>query len=459
MTAITTRQELSRLLVIAAPLVAAYVAEYMMFVTTKLVVGDLGFRHLAAVGLAGSTAWEMLVILMGILSIAGVLAAQAEGAGDPRAAGNAARQGMIVAVIIGVPMTALIWRLDIPLGWTGQDPEVLDLARDYLAWLAPTALPALMFATLRNFVAALSRTRSVMAIMVAAVALNYVLTVGLVFGRWGLPEMGIAGAGLATAIANWAILIALTATIYLTPSLRGYGLFRGRLRLDTAVIGEFFRLGPPVAGLVAVEAGLFMAVGVMSGVIGAETLAAHQVLMGWIGFPFMFGLAIAEAAMVRVAFHIGRGSARDAQRGGLVAMGFGVALLTLMVAAPLLLAEEITNIFISDEDPGFAAVSAIVVRLMLIASAFQVFDGLQVIAARALRGVKDAYAPLWIGAFGYWVLGIGVGWLLAFPLGMDGPGLWLGLSLGIFSSALMLTARFVAMTRRMIRQAPAAKAG
>jgi MATE family multidrug resistance protein len=289
-----------------------------------------------------------------------------------------------------------------------------------------------------------------MFITLAAVGLNWGLAEGLVHGRWGLPEMGLPGAGIATAVVNWFMLILLVVYIYRTEALRGYGLFKSRLNVDFTVVAEFFRLGVPIAGLVAVEAGLFMAVGLLSGVIGATTLAAHQVLMGWIGIPFVIALAMAEASMVCVAFQIGRGDPKGARLAGTVGIALGASVLTVLIAAPLLMAEQFTQLFISADDPGFTDVSAIVMQLMMIAAIFQVFDGIQVIAARSLRGVKDTLAPLWIGAFGYWVMGIGVGWVLAFPMGYDGAGLWTGLALGIVTSACLLTWRFRSITGRLV---------
>ena len=445
--------ELRKLLPIALPLVAAYLAEYAMFVTTKLVVGTLGFKELAAVGLSGSMTFEMMVIMMGVISITGVLAAQAEGAGDKATAGVAARQGVVVAIILSIPLMAVIWNIGDVFLMLGQDPEIAALAEPYARALAPVAPAALIFAALRDFVAALARTGAIMWITLAAVGLNWLIAEGLVHGRWGLPEMGLPGAGIATAAVNWFMLILLVGYIYRTEALRGYGLFKSRLNVDFRVIAEFFRLGVPVAGLVAVEAGLFMAVGLLSGVIGSETLAAHQVLMGWIGIPFVIALAMAEASMVRVAFQIGRRDPAGARLAGMVGIGLGGLVLTVLIIAPILLAREITQIFIPADDPGFAEVSAIVIQLMMIAAVFQVFDGVQVIAARSLRGVKDTLAPLWIGAFGYWVMGVGVGWVLAFPLGFDGAGLWGGLALGIVTSALLLTWRFRAITGRLMRQA------
>lgn len=445
----TARSEATAILRIAAPLMAAYLAEYAMFVTTKLVVGELGFKHLAAIGLSGSLTFECLVIMMGILSITGVLAAQAEGAGQRQAAGHAARQGLITAVILSIPITLLVWNLDMVMIWTGQDAEVSALATPYLHTLSFCVLPTLLFTALRDFVAALSRTGPVMMITIAAVGVNWFLAAGLVHGRFGLPEMGVAGAGVATSIVSWAMLIALTLYIWHKPALRGYGLFRARLRVDPKVMAEIFRLGLPIGGLVAIEAGLFSAIGILSGIIGAETLAAHQVLMAWIGIPFVIALGMAEGTMVRVAFNVGQGKISGARLAGLIGLAMGTILLTVLVIAPLLLAEAFTKVFIPADDPGFAEVSAIVAQLMIIAAVFQVFDGAQAIMARALRGVKDAYFPLWIGAFGYWVLGIGGGYILAFPLGWAGAGLWTGLAIGLIVTAILLLMRFLRVTRQL----------
>ena len=446
----TRAAETALLLKIALPLIAAYLAEFAMFVTTKVVVGRLGYHELAAVGLAGELSFEVLVILMGLLSIVGVLVAQAEGAGRKRDAGHAVRQGLIVATVLGLPATVLVWNLAPLLALTGQDPKVIELAAPYLHGLAGFVLPVLWFTVLRSFVAALARTGAVMVISVAAVALNYVLTLGLVRGAFGLPELGLAGAGWATTLVSWVMLAALALYTYRTRHLRGYGLFLGRLRFDSSACAEIARLGLPVAGLVLLEAGLFIAVSILSGVLGVESLAAYEVLMGWIGIPFVIALGLAEATMVRVAYGVGRDSLAAARQAGLLGMAMGVAVLGLLVVIPLGLPELIARVFLEPGDPGFARVSALTAQLLVIAAIFQVFDGLQAIASRALRGVKDTVAPLWLAGFGYWVLGIGGGCLLTFPIGLGVRGLWWGLACGLIVTASLLAWRFLRLTGRPV---------
>ncbi|MEM9060293.1 MAG: MATE family efflux transporter [Pseudomonadota bacterium] len=417
------RVEASTLLRIAAPLAAAYLAELAMSLTTKSVVGQLGYRELAAIGLAADTASELIVILSGLLSVVGVLVAQAEGAGRKADAGLAARQGLIVATALGVGATVLVWKLDALLAFTGQDPEILALMAGFLGPLSLSVMPVLWFFALRIFVASLAKTSAVMAITVAAVGLNYVLAHGLVHGAFGLPALGLAGAGWAKTIVSVAMFLCLLAYAYRTPTFRGYGLFRGRLRLDAGVCREIFRLGIPVAGIVILEAGLFFAVAIFSGQLGAVPLATYQVIIAWVGVAFMTAHGLAEAGMIRVAHGIGRTSLSSARQAGLLTFAMGVVWLVLLIAVPLTFPEPMVRIFLRPSDPGFAEVLALTTQLLILAAFFQVFNGLQVMAALALRGLQDTIVPLWCAAAGYWVFGVLGGWGAGVPDGdgRDGP--------------------------------------
>ena len=445
-----TRNEAVTLMRIALPLSAAYLAEFSMFVTTKMVVGKLGYYELAAVGIAGNLSFEVLVILMGLLSIVGVLCAQAEGAGEKKQAGLAVRQGIFVSLLLGTPSMILVWHLDIILGWTGQDPRVLQLVVPYLHGLSACVLPILFFAVFRNFVSALARPQAVMAITIVAVLVNYFLTLWLVHGGWGIPSLGLFGAGLATSIVSWLMFLALLWHVYQTTALRGYGIFAERWKLDTAICKEIMVLGLPVAGLVFLEAGMFSAASILSGIISAETLAAYEIVMSWVGIPFVIALGIAEATMVRVAHGAGRNRLDTARQSGILGMLIGVLILVVMMIIPLGFAAYIIDIFISPSDPGFTVVSLLSIEFLTIAAIFQVFDGLQAIAARALRGVKDSVAPLWIAGFGYWILGIGGGSWLAFWMDFGGVGLWWGLAMGLTATGLLLAHRFHQLSKRLI---------
>jgi len=440
-------EEVRALVRIAAPMSIAFLAEFIMFMVTKIVVGHVGYLELAAVGLAGDLAHEVLVVLMGGLTVVGVLMAHADGGSRSDEVGHALRQGMIVSTIVGGVAIWLILQLDMVMVWTGQDPAVIALAGPFLVPVAWSVLPILWFSVLRTFVATLNHGVYVTVITIFAVAVNYGLATALVEGYAGLPEMGYLGAGWAMVVVAWVMFAVLVLAIWLTPALHGYGVFRGRLRFDPAVCGDIVRLGIPVCVIVAIEAGLFAAVSLLSGYIGAVELAVYSVIMGWVGIPWVIAHGFAEAGMIRVAFRLGTGRMDAARQAGLLSMIMGMIVVSLLIIIPVGFPEAIVDIFLSSDDPGFDAVASMAGDLFFVVGLFQIFDGLQVIASFALRGIRDTLVPVWLAGLGYWVLGIGGGALLAFEFGHGAVGLWWGLALGLFATATMLTFRFVLLTR------------
>ena len=441
------RFEARTLCIIAGPLIAAYLAEAAMLLTTKAIVGKLGYRELASVGLAGDLALEIFLVFAGMLSVVGVLVAQADGAGQKADAGNAARQGFIVSLFLGIPITLLVANLDSVLALTGQDPEVVALMGPYLVPFSFGMLPLLWFFVLRTFVASLAKTGAILVISIAAIGLNYVFCKGLVEGVFGMPELGVAGAGWAMSIVSVFMFLALLAYAYMTPTFRGYGLFRGRIVFDPDICKQIFFLGTPVAGIVILEAGLFAATSIFSGVLGAIPLATYQVIIAWVGIAFMTAHGFAEAGMIRVAHGVGRGSIAAARQAGLLTIGMGLALLVVLMAIPLNFPEPLVRLFLEPSDPGFEAVLTLTTRLLVLAAFFQIFDGLQVIASLALRGLKDTVVPFYLATIGYWILGVGGGWYLAFPTGMGVDGLWWGMALGLTVTGSLLALRFLILTK------------
>ena len=342
----TVRLEARTILIIAGPLIAAYLAEYAMTLTTKIIVGGLGYKELAGIGLASDLMIEIVIIIAGLVSVVGVFVAKADGADRKPDAGIAARQGLVIATALGIPGSALIWNLDTLLSYMGQDPEVIQLMGAYLKPAAFSLLPLLWFFVLRMFVASLAKTGAIMVISATAVAINYFLCLGLTMGRFGLPEMGLAGAGLAKTIVVVLMFLALFLYTYRTPIFRGYGLFKGRLTIDIAVCKDILRLGIPVCGLVILESGLFTAVSIFSGILGPIALATYQVIISWVGLAFMFAHGLAEAGMVRIANAMGKDSLESARRSGTLTFAFGVGFLILLSVVPINFPEPLVRLFL-----------------------------------------------------------------------------------------------------------------
>lgn len=447
------RKELGRLLAVSAPLAAGYLAEMAMTFTNMVVVGRLGSLELAAVGLAANLLMATILVAMAALSVTGVLAAQAHGAKDEAGVARATHQGFFLASVASVPVTVVGFFPAPLLRLLGQEEAVIAVAQDYLRAAVWSFLPYLYFAVLRSFAAALSRAASVMAVTVAAIGLNLVLNWVLVYGALGIPALGVVGSGLATSIVSWAMALALGLHTARGAPFRAYRLFAPRWGVERRLVADILRYGVPVGLVQAVESVLFSGVTVLMGVIGVAALAAHHVAAGIASIAYMIPLGIAQAASLRVAFAVGQGEVRRARGVGFLAIGVGTVYMAVVAVVMWALPETITAIYLDTAAPDNAGVLSLAVTLLGIAAVFQVVDGIQAIAAGALRGLKDTMGPLYVGLLCFWGIGFGGGWLLAFPLGWGGPGLWWAVAGGLAVAAVLLVWRFAHRANLLLRAA------
>jgi MATE family multidrug resistance protein len=447
--------ELRATLALAAPLAAANLAQMAMGVTDIVMVGRLGALPLAAAGLGAMLYFTGGVVLQGILSAVAPLAAHALGAGDRAAAGRIGGAGLALALMLALPFVAALTSLDRLLHWLGYDPALaIEIGRFLraIAWGGPAFLG---FAVLRSLLAALSHTRAVMAVLLLCVAGNAGLNWVLVYGHFGAPALGVAGSGYASAINQWLIFAGLALCTRMMPGLAGLKLLRALGRNEMASI---LRLGLPIGGIMGVEVGVFLAAGVLIGLLGAAALGAHQLVLNCAGISFMVPLGLGQAATVRVAYELGAGRALAARRAGFVALALGIGFMSATAVVLWTVPEAITAVYVDIADPANRETVQIARHLLVIAALFQVVDGMQVIAAGALRGYKDTVVPMLLAGFGYWAAGFGGGWLLAFPLGYGAVGLWWGLALGLAVVAILLTVRLHLLAPPMTQAAEAVAA-
>jgi len=433
--------ELRATLALAAPLAAANLAQMAMGVTDIVMVGRLGAMPLAAAGLGAMFYFTGGVMLQGILTAVAPLAAHALGAGDRTAAGRIAGAGLALALLLAAPFLAGLTSLDRLLHALGYDPALAAEIGRFLraiAWGGPAFLG---FAVLRSLLAALSRTRAVMIVLLICVAGNAGLNWVLIYGHLGAPALGVAGSGCASAINQWLIFGGLALCIRMLPGVRGLHVLRNALRGSRGPMASILRLGLPIGGIMGVEVGVFLAAGILMGLLGAAALGAHQLVLNCAGVSFMVPLGLGQAATVRVAYELGASRAFAARRAAYTALALGVGFMGATAVVLWTVPQPIIAVYIDIADPANRETVQIARRLLAIAAAFQVFDGVQTIAAGALRGYRDTLIPMLLAGFGYWGAGFLGGWLLAFPFGYEAVGLWWGLALGLAVVALLLTLR------------------
>ncbi len=405
-----------------------------MGVVDTIMVGRVSPEDLAAVGLGNLYFFVVGVFGMGLLMALDPLVSQAVGAGDQEAAARALQRGIVLAGALGLIAALLLLPAAPLLALARQPPEVIPIAAAYAFWSIPGTLPFYGFVVLRQTLQGMARVAPILWTMVAANLLNVFLNWILIWGNLGAPRLGAVGSAMASSMARWFMAAVLLAVAWRL--LRPYLLpVRSRI-LSPAPLLRMVRLGAPIGAQFQLEFGAFAAIGIFMGWIGTVPMAAHQVALNLASFAFMVPVGIAAAAAVRVGQEVGRGSPDGARRSAGASLFLGGGFMLITAALFLTIPAFFGGIY--TEDP---AVLATVVLLLPIAGLFQVFDGVQAVAAGVLRGVGDTRGPMWINILGFWVLGIPLALLFGFGLGGGAAGLWWGLAAGLAVVGVLLVLR------------------
>ncbi len=451
------RRELRDLGVLAAPLVLAQLAQNGMSVVDTLMVGRLGPSQLAGIALGGTLFTFVLIVCVGMLYAVGPMVAQAHGAHRPEEAARAARQGLWLALALSVPGVLVFVEARPLLLMTGQDPIIAAASGAYLramAWGFPFVLA---FTALRGYLEGHGDARPILAVAALGVALNVAANDVLMFGRLGLPRLGLVGTGYATAVV-YATMALLTA-VYLRWRYPHRRVFAGLRRPDPGMLSELLRIGWPISLTLGFEVGLFALTALLMGHFGDAALAGHQIALQSASTTFMVPLGVGIATGVRVGQATGRGDTAGVVRAGYTGIALSAAFMACAGALFWLAPDAVIGLYLAVDAPANVGVVAYARRFLAFAAVFQVFDGTQVSASGALRGLKDTRTPMVLTLVAYWLAGVPTGVLLAFPGGAGPRGLWAGLVVGLAVAAVLLLARFARLSRRRQPVRPAPQVG
>lgn len=449
------RTEMRELLLLAGPVVAAQLAQTSLSFIDTVMVGRLGSAALAGVALGNTTFFFVLVLCMGVVVAVGPMVSQAFGAGENEPVGRSVRQGFWLALALALPAFLLLWNVAPLWRLAGQVEETVVLAQAYLRAIA-WGIPAfLWFMALRSFVEAVSRPWPVTFIAFTGVGLNIAANYVLMYGHLGFPALGLVGTGWASTFVYWVQFLMLLAYVQARPRFRVYRLFARLGKPDPEYFRELFRIGWPIGASYGIEIGLFTTTALMIGTLGTVPLAAHQIAIQCAAFTFMVPLGVGIAASVRVGQAVGRGDPLGVRWAGYSGLMLATAFMVCTALVFWLLPEQLVGLYLDLEDPDNTPVISLAVALLGLAALFQLFDGVQVAAAGALRGLKDTRVPMVIAFFSYWLIGLSTGYVLGFVLGWGARGLWHGLVAGLAVAAVLLSQRFVRSSARLLQKARA----
>jgi MATE family multidrug resistance protein len=439
--------EIRATLSLAWPLVLTNLGLIGLGAMDVMLLGRLGPEPLGAGALGTNLYFALAFLGIGLTSATAPLLADELGRRRHavKEVRRTVRQGLWACLGITLPIWVVLWNGDIILRALGQDPALAAAAGAYLRALQWGLLPFLGFQVLRFFLSALERPGWALAVMLAALPVNFVLAYGLIYGRLGLPEIGLIGAGVATSITNLFSFAALAAVVAWDPRFRRYRLFGRVWRADWPRFRRLWGLGLPIAATLAFEAMIFNAAAFAMGTFGTAPLAAHAVAIQIASVTFMVPLGVAQAATVRVGLAAGARDPDGVKRAGWTALalgtGFMAAVAMVMLAAP----GPIVGLFLDRANPANAPVLELAISFLLFAAIFQVADGAQAVGAGMLRGLQDTRVPMLYAGLGYWGIGASLGVALAFGAGLGGRGLWIGLATGLTVVAVLMLHRW---TRR-----------
>jgi len=449
------RTEVKELVLLAGPVVAAQLGQISNGFIDVVMVGRLGPASLAGVALGNSTFFLFVLVSLGVLTAVGPMVSQAYGAGQHEPIGRSVRQGLWLGLALTLPAFLLLWNAAPIWRLMQQDEQTVLLAQQYLHAIVWGYLPFLWFIALRSFIEAVSRPWPVTFIVFTGVGLNIFANYVLMFGKLGFPALGLVGTGWASTLVYWFLFLALAVFIQARPRFRAFRLFARLGKPDPHYFRELLRIGWPIGVSYGVEVGLFSATAFLMGTLGPVPLAAHQVALQCAAFTFMVPLGIGIATSVRVGQAVGRRDADGVRWAGylgvLLAAAFMLCAGLLFWIAP----RPVVSLYLDLDNLANTEVVEMAVGLLGIAAVFQIFDGIQVAAAGALRGLKDTRIPMVLAFISYWILGLPVSATLGFVLGWGARGLWWGFVLGLASASVLLSWRFYRHTRHIPVEPPA----
>lgn len=425
------------LLQLAAPVVLSQLGQVAVQFADNAMVGHLGALSLAAVAFGGSAAFILFIfglgISLGLTPIVGALFARNE----RREMAANLRNAIILYTLLGIVITALQLAMQPLLYRLGQPVEVVDMALPYYRYLAWGMIPVMLYGAFKQFLEGVGNTTTAMVIVVVCNSLNILLNWVFIYGNWGAPEMGAAGAGLATLIARIAMPLMMIAYFATSRRVRPYIALMSQTRLQWRRCRYLMKIGLPIATQMTLESSAFVLSAIMIGWFGTVAIAANQITTTLSNAAFMICIGFSSAATIRVSHAYGArhwGQLRMAANAS-----YHIALCWNLFAALMfvLLRTLLPQIFTQDEE-----VVTLTAAMLVFAAMFQVVDCIQAISIGILRGMKDVNATMGIAFLAYIVVNLPIGYLFAFTLGMGPEGVWLGYVFGLGLAALLLNRRY-----------------
>jgi MATE family multidrug resistance protein len=424
-------------------------AQVAVSTTNIALMGSLGVDQVAAGGLALVLFNQIRTMCVGLITGTGNQIATAVSRAEKRNISadkeirDVLRASLLISTVAGVAGGVVLIGLGWALRWLGQDEVVLAQARPMMVALAPGLLPCLWFQVIRQYTVGMRRPQALLLVTLGSVALNLVAALAFMHGWAGLPAMGLTGVGVATSLVFLVTCIVFWTMVRRDAQL-GAALSLRVGPVQWATVAAELRLGTPIALTYGSEAGLFSVLALAMGTLGAAALAAHNVVYQLVYIVFQVAIGLSHGASILVSRAVAREEFPHARALAWLALRHAAVVAALVGVLYLAAPDTVLRPFLIGHD---GATVQLAHTLLLIAIVLQFFDAAQNIANGLLRGLSDTRAGFRLSLVGYWVVGLPVALLLAFPAGLGVAGAWWGLTAGLATTALLMLRRYFALLR------------
>ncbi|MGE0866732.1 MAG: MATE family efflux transporter [Vicinamibacterales bacterium] len=445
---------------LAVPVVMAELGWMAMGVVDTLMVGPLGPEAISAVGVGAAMHIAFAVFGMGVLLGLDTLVSQAFGARDIRDCHRWLFDGLTLAALMTIPIMMVCGVLAFSIPSLGFHPAVAPPLQSYfivLIWSTPFLLG---YAACRRYLQGMHLAKPVMFALISANVFNAAMDWLLIYGNLGFPRLEVAGAAWATLLSRIYMFAALVVAIWWSTFAKAtvdksdedrHREFWPRAWFDPARLRRLLTLGLPAASQVLAEVGVFALATALAGTLDPISAASHQIALNLAGVAFMIPLGVGSAGAVRVGHAVGAGDPVRAAAAGWTAILIGV--LFMLSSGALFVAIPRALIGLFSSDPAVLTVGS---SLLYLAAIFQLFDGIQGVITGTLRGIGDTRTPMLVNLAAHWLLGLPVSYTLCFVVGWGVWGLWVGLSLGLIVTGVILLWAWTVKIRQHVMLAQAA---
>lgn len=435
-----TLQESIATLKLAMPLIAAFLAQKGMQLVDTLMMGWIGPDALAAGALGTGIFMVIVVFCRGTLSSVGIFIVRALGANELGDIKISILHGFYLAFGLSIPSMLLVWLSPyILMGW-GQDREVVEsvkLLLDGLVWGMPGLL---LFFVLREVFAAFSLSRIIMLISLVSIPLTFLGNYLLIYGKFGLPALGIAGIGYAGAIVMWFMALGLWVYGKKHRLLKKH-LNVKSIRLSLYKLKEMFYIGAPSGAVIVLDTGMFLIAAMIMGYFGVAALAAYQIAMQCASIAYNVPLALSVVTSMQVGHAIGSKNPIKARQAVYLGMGVGLIISGIIAGIFILFPTTLASPFLTVSENNYQEIMRFAESFLIVAAIFQCLDAVQTIANGALRGYKDTWVPMLLSIGCYLFLGIGSAYYFSFYTSLGAIGVWYGITFGICAAGVVLALR------------------